>query len=153
MSGFTSLNDRWDVMGDIQWTQWSKLTDLTFTRSTGTVLQSTPENFDDAWRVSVGASYKYNDAWKFRMGIAWDQTPVNTTDRTVRLPDEDRFWLAGGARWTLSPNIAFDFGATYIWAKNADINQNAGSTASYGLVNGHYDSSVFVVSGQMVYSF
>ncbi|MBS0321361.1 MAG: outer membrane protein transport protein [Proteobacteria bacterium] len=152
-SVFSSLNDRWDIMGDVQWTQWSKFKDLTFTRSTGTVLQSTPENFDDAWRVSVGANYKYNDAWKFRMGVAYDQTPVNDTDRTVRLPDQDRYWLAGGARWNLAQNLAFDFGAAYIWVKNADIYQNAGSTPSYGLVDGHFNFSVLVVSGQLVYSF
>jgi long-chain fatty acid transport protein len=153
VSAFVTLNDRWDVMGDVQFTQWSKLKELTFTRTDGSVLQSTPENFDDAWRVSLGANYKYNDAWKFRMGVAWDQTPVNDTDRTVRLPDEDRYWLAGGARWTLSKNLALDFGATYIWAKEASIRQNAGNTASNGLIDGQYKSHVIVVSGQLVYTF
>lgn len=153
LSIFQTLNDRWDIMADVQYTGWSKLHDLTFVRTTGNVLQSTPENFDDTWRVSAGATYKYSDTWKFRMGVAYDQTPVNDTDRTVRLPDGDRFWLAGGARYTYSPNLAFDVGATYIWSKTADIYQNAGSTAASGLVNGHYDSNVLVVSGQMVYSF
>jgi long-chain fatty acid transport protein len=153
VSFFQALNDRWDIMADVQYTGWSKLQNLTFVRTTGSVLQSTPENFDDAYRVSVGANYKYNDAWKFRMGLAWDQTPVNSTDITVRLPDSDRYWIAGGARWTYSKALAFDFGATYIFAKNADISQNEGSTASNGLVDGVYKDHVVVVSGQLVYSF
>jgi long-chain fatty acid transport protein len=153
LSIFHTVNSQWDVMGDVQYTGWGKFDTLTFTRTTGAVLQSTPENFRDAWRVSAGANYKYNDAWKIRMGIAWDQTPVNSTDITVRVPDSDRFWLAGGARWTASPNIAVDFGVAYIFTQNASINQNAGSTASYGLVNGTYNDHVVVVSGQLVYSF
>ena len=77
LSIFQSFNDRWDWMADVQWTGWSTLKDLTFVRTTGSVLQSTPENFDDTWRFSAGASYKYSDQWKFRGGVAFDQSPVN----------------------------------------------------------------------------
>ena len=38
VSVFSKLNDRWDVMGDIQYTKWSTLKDLTFVRTTGAVL-------------------------------------------------------------------------------------------------------------------
>ena len=142
MSIFQSLNDRWDLMADVQCTGWSTLQNLTFVRTTGTVLQSTPENFDDVWRVSGGADYRYNDQWKFRGGVACDQSPVNTTDRTARLPDGDRNWLAVGAQYKFSPQLKFDIGLAYLFVKQGDINQNEGSTASNGLVSGHYDSSV-----------
>jgi long-chain fatty acid transport protein len=153
VSIFQSLNDRWDWMADIQWTGWSVFHDLTFVRSTGGVLQSTPENFDDTWRFSVGASYRLNDQWKLRAGVAYDESPVNNTDRTVRLPDSDRTWLSGGFQYKFSPQLHFDLGAAYIWVKDGDISQNAGSTASNGLVQGQYKNDVIIVSGQMVYSF
>ena len=153
LSIFQTFNDRWDWMADVQWTGWSTLKNLTFVRTSGGVLQSTPENFDDVWRFSAGASYRLNDQWKLRGGLAFDQSPVNTSDRTVRLPDSDRIWVTGGARYTFTPQLKFDVGIAYIFADKADINQNEGSTAQNGLVNGHYDSSVFIVSGQMVYSF
>ncbi len=153
LSIFQTFNDRWDWMADAQWTGWSTFKNLTFVRTTGSVLQSTPENFDDTWRFSVGATYKYTDQWKFRGGVAFDQSPVNTSDRTVRVPDSDRYWLAGGAQYKFSPQLRFDLGLAYITAKKADVNQNEGSTAQNGLVSGHYDASVFIVSGQVVYSF
>ena len=34
-----------------------------------------------------------------------------------------------------------------------DINQNGGSTASYGLIKGSYDSSVNIIGAQMKYKF
>ncbi|MEO8848635.1 MAG: outer membrane protein transport protein [Casimicrobiaceae bacterium] len=153
VSMFQSFNDRWDWMADVQWTGWSTLQNLTFVRTTGSVLQATPENFDDTWRVSAGATYKYNDQWKFRGGVAWDQSPVNSSDRTVRLPDGDRYWLAGGAQYRFSPQLKFDVGLAYLFVKKPGIDQNEGSTAQNALVSGHYNESVLVVSGQLVYSF
>jgi long-chain fatty acid transport protein len=153
LSIFQTLNDRWDWMADLQWTGWSTLKDLTFVRTTGPVLQSTPENFDDTWRFAVGANYKYNDQWKFRGGVAFDQTPVNDTDRTVRLPDGDRTWLSAGLRYSLTKQLKFDLGFSYIFIDRPSIDQNAGNAAQYGLVKGHYDADVVIVSGQMVYSF
>jgi len=153
VSIFSRLNDRWDVMGDIQFTKWSTLKDLTFVRTTGAVLASTPENFDDSWRYSVGANYHWNDAWMFRGGLAFDQTPVNNTDRTPRLPDSDRTWLSVGAQYKFNRNLKADAGFTYIFIKSPDINQNAGSAPRFGLIKGHYDADVTIFSAQLTYSF
>jgi long-chain fatty acid transport protein len=153
LSVFHQLNERWDVMADVQFTRWSVFKQLEFVRTTGAVLSNTPENFDDAWRFSVGATYHWSDAWTFRGGLAWDQSPVNTVDRTARLPDSDRVWIAVGAQYRFNRNLALDAGYVYIPMRNADINQNAGSTASNGLVSGHYDANVNIFSAQLTYTF
>lgn len=153
LSVFHHLTDRVDLMGDVQFTHWSTFKQLTFVRSSGTVLASTPENFSDTWRLSVGTTYRWTDAWSFRGGLAWDQSPVNTADRTPRLPDEDRFWIAIGAQYRFNRNLALDAGYSYIFLRNAQIAQNAGSTAANGLIQGHYESNVNVLSAQITYSF
>ena len=153
LSVFHRLNDRWDLMADVQYTGWSSFKELKFVRTTGQLLSTTPENFDDSWRVSVGATYHWNDAWSFRGGLAWDQTPSNTPDRTPRLPDEERVWIALGAQYKFNRNLALDGGFVYIPVKNTDINQNAGSTAANGLIKGHYDSNVTILSAQLTYTF
>jgi long-chain fatty acid transport protein len=153
VSIFHRLNDQWDVMGDVQFTHWSVFKNLTFVRTTGAVLASTPENFRDTWRISTGATYHWNDAWSFRGGLAWDETPVNSTDITPRLPDGNRTWVSLGTQYKLNRNLALDAGFTYVFVNKADTNQNAGSTAAYGLINGHYDNSVSILSGQLTYSF
>jgi len=153
VSLFTRLDDRWDLMGDVQFTRWSTFKELRFVRTSGGILSNTPENFDDAWRVSVGATYHWNDQWSFRGGLAWDQTPTNTPDRTPRLPDEDRFWIAAGAQYKVNRNLAIDAGITYIPIKTPNISQNAGSTAANGLIKGSYDANVTVISAQLTYTF
>ncbi|HEX6138558.1 MAG TPA: outer membrane protein transport protein [Casimicrobiaceae bacterium] len=153
LSVFHRLNDRWDLMADVQYTGWSTFKELKFVRSTGTVLSTTPENFDDVWRVSAGATYHHSDAWSFRGGLAWDQTPASTADRTPRLPDESRLWLSAGAQYRFSKNLKLDGGFTYIIVDDADLNQNEGSTAASGLIKGHYDSNVTIFSAQLTYTF
>ncbi len=153
VSIFSRLNDQWDVMADVQYTNWSKISELRFTRTSGATLSVTPENFRNTWRGSVGANYRYSNTTMFRMGVAYDQSPVNTTDRTPRLPDNNRTWLSGGVQYKFTPQLALDVGATYIWIDQPDINQNAGSTAASGLIKGHYDSYVTIFSGQLTYSF
>jgi len=153
VSVFHKLNDRWDIMGDVQWTRWSTIKELRFVRANGTVLDVTPQNFDDAFRVAVGVNYHHDDRWMVRGGVAYDETPVNSTDRTPRLPDESRVWLSVGAQYKFSPHLKLDAGFTYIKSDKADIQQNAGSTAANGLIRGHYDADVTILSGQITYSF
>ena len=152
-SVFSRINDRWDIMADVQWTGWSSISELKFVRTDDVVLQNTPENFDDAWRISVGANYRMNDQWKFRGGVAWDQTPVQDAFRTVRLPDEDRWWLAVGAQYKLNNNLKFDAGFSYIWVRDASIHETAGSQAANGLVSGSFDANVTIFSLQATYTF
>jgi long-chain fatty acid transport protein len=152
VSVFSRLNDRWDLMGDLQYTHWSTIQQLKFVRTTGAVLSSTPENFRNAWRYSVGATYHHNDQWLFRFGYAYDQTPVNTTDMTPRLPDGNRNWATVGAQYKWMRDLAIDVGFAYIWVNDPEINQNAGSTAANALLKGNYTANVAILSAQLTYS-
>src|SRR6266567_1089696 len=152
VSVFHQFNNKWDLMADLQYTGWSSIQELKVVRSTGVVLQTTPENFRDTWRGSVGANYRYNDSWTLRGGLAYDQSPVRDAQRTPRLPDNDRTWVALGAQYKYSPQIALDFAWAYIFVRDPSMNQNAGSTAANGLISGSYKSNVNIVGLQLTYT-
>jgi len=152
-SVFYRLNDKWDLMGDIQYTHWSTIKNLTFVRTTGAVLNSTPENFRNTWRYSVGVNYHYDDQWTIRAGYAYDQTPVNSTDLTPRLPDNNRNWLTIGGQYKWNRDLAIDVGFAYIWISDPQINQNAGNTALNGQIKGSYSANVQSYGAQLTYSF
>lgn len=160
VSYFGKLSPQWDVMADVQYTGWSSIQNLTFTRTNGSPLQSTVENFDDAWRFAVGVNYRHNEQWLFRGGLAYDQSPVQDAYRTSRLPDGDRTWLTLGLKYTVNPTLWVDVGAAYIWVNGGNINDmgstNLGippSAAQNGLINGSYDNRVAVLSGQITWAF
>jgi long-chain fatty acid transport protein len=145
------INPRWEMMADVQWTGWSSIPALSY-ESTPPI-PSVPLAWDDTYKIAVGASYKYNDQWKARFGVAFDQTPV-TNEPTARLPDSDRWWFAIGGEYKMSKNLKLDAGLVYITADSPNFtNHNAGSTAQYGSINGSYDANVAIISLQGTYSF
>lgn len=150
-----ALDSRWQVMVDAQWTEWSTIQDLRFVRSDGSVLQSTPENFRDAWKLAFGVSYRAAGDWLLRGGLARDESPVRDAYRTPRLPDSDRTWLSAGAQWRIDPRLTFDLGAAYLLSRKAGIDKSGDppNAAAYGRLNGRYDASTVIVSAQLGYGF
>jgi long-chain fatty acid transport protein len=144
------LDPRWTLLADVSRTGWSKIKDLTIVRDSGTTLSTTPENFKDTWRVGVGAIYRYDDAWSMKMGLAFDQTPVNDTDRTARLPDNNRLWVSFGGQYRLSKDGTLDFGYAHLFIKDAPINQNLGAGNQ---LTGTYKGSVDILGAQFAYRF
>ena len=151
------MSDRLELLADATWTEWSKIDRLPLIRTSGPASGATLDtltfNFDDVWRIAVGANYKWNGPWTLRAGVAFDQSPVPNADvRSVRLPDNDRYWLSLGASYQASRSGRFDVGYTFIKVKDADIN-NDQRTAGRGLVNGTYEGTVNILSVQYQHSF
>jgi long-chain fatty acid transport protein len=114
-SVFSRLNPRWAVMADVTWTNWSRFEELRVEYDNllpDTVVQ---QNWDDAFRYCVGVTYTMNDAWKFRTGFAYDESPVPDAFRTPRIPDEDRTWLSFGVAHRISPVGTIDVGYLHVF--------------------------------------
>ncbi len=150
------LDPKWTLLGDVTWTGWSKIKKLVVTRDNGATLSTTDENFKNTWRIGVGATYRQDDAWSIKMGVAYDQTPVNDTDRTARLPDNNRIWLSVGGQYRLFKDGTLDFGYAHLFIKDAPINQpapNTGSSLLSGQLVGNYKGSVDIFGAQFAYRF
>ena len=158
LSATHNLNDRWELLGDISWTGWSSIPKVDIFYTTGTLAQTLDTKFRDTWRYAVGANYRVNEAWKLKLGLAYDQTPVpNKEHRLVSLPDNDRTWFSIGAQWKPSKQTAVDFGAAYLYVKDAKIHNNQGTTpgtsAMRGLVDGTFKDNAWILGAQYSQSF
>jgi long-chain fatty acid transport protein len=141
------LDDRWTVMADATWTGWSVFDKLNVQlAANGATASSTIENWKDAWRFGLGASYKSSDAWTWRFGVAYDQTPVpDAAHRTARIPDSDRISVAAGGRYTMSPKNLLDVGYMHIFFKDAPTTDAP--------LTGSYDSHADVLGLQLTHNF
>ncbi len=153
------VNDAWTIMADAMWTQWSEIESIVAQFGTGNT-NTIPLMWNDTVRVAAGASYKYDDTWTFRGGIAHDESPVpNPAFRPASLPDEDRLWVTLGAGYKLSKQLSFDFGYAHLFINDTQIS----STDAYsslgpnneGLhrLTGEYDASVDIISAQANWKF
>jgi len=157
LSATHQLNNKWQLLGDVSWTGWSTIPKIDIIRtsgvSSGTLAQTLDTEFRDAWRVAVGANYQYSADIKLKYGIAYDQTPVKSAAyRLVSLPDNNRLWLSTGAQWTPSKGSVFDFGVTYLYLKDSEINNNQ-TALGRGTVKGSYAASAWILGVQYSHAF
>jgi long-chain fatty acid transport protein len=146
------LSDQWTLLGDLTWTGWSSFEKLEVIRSSGVTLLSVDEQWKDTYRVSLGANYSLSDRVMLRGGLAFDQTPVRNEHRTARIPDNDRTWIAFGAKFMMSPTTWIDAGYSHLFIKDASILDNQTATAKGSLI-GNYTGSIDIASVQLTVTF
>jgi long-chain fatty acid transport protein len=144
------------LLADATWTHWGRIQGVPLVRTSGAqsgaTLDTLTFNFHDTWRFSVGMNYRLSETTLFKVGFAYDKTPVpNAETRSVRLPDSDRTWLSLGAALQVSPADKLDLGYTYVMARDADISNN--QQPLRGLVNGSYETTIHVLGVQYQHSF
>jgi long-chain fatty acid transport protein len=151
LSFFRAVSPQWDLMGDVTWTRWSRVDRLNVVRTTGAVLNTLTLNWDNTARVSIGMNYKPNPIWKFRFGVAYDPTPTNDFDRTPRLPDENRLWVAFGAQYRLSNASTLDIGYAHEFISDASVNTSVAGVP--GALVGRFENKADIISVQFNHSF
>jgi len=147
VSGYVDLDPKWSAMADLSWQHWSRFKELRIRFDNGAPDSVTPENWRNTYRVSAALNYRYNDMWKLRGGIAYDQSPVQGEFLTPRIPDNDRIWLAFGMQYKPSPNGGvWDFAYAHLFVKDASINKSEPPVS--GTLIGDYTSDVNILSVQ-----
>jgi len=149
-------NEKLEVLADWTWTGWSSIQTLDIARTDGSALSSVTLRFEDTWRAGLGVNVKLNEAWKLRLGTAYDKAPVQDTYRTARLPDGNRVWAAGGFEWKVSKKALVDVGYAHIFIKDASSNlpnQETPTSTPVGALVGTYSSKVDILGAQLTLSF
>ena len=153
------LNPKWAVLADYTWTGWSSLQKLEPVTSTGArAVAPLRYNFKDTYRVGLGTTYQLNDQWMLRLGVAFDKGAVpDDASRTMTVPDQDRTWLAIGAKWKITPKASLDVGYAHIFVKEAKTARNVYTNATEAVVaqtvRGKFETSADYLSVQLNYAF
>lgn len=153
------LNPKWAVLADYTWTGWSKLQKLEPVYLDGSrAVAPLRYNFKDTYRVGLGTTYQLNDQWMLRLGVAFDKGAVpDDASRTMTVPDQDRTWLAIGAKWKITPKASLDVGYAHIFVKEAKTARNVYTNATEAVVaqtvRGKFETSADYLSVQLNYAF
>lgn len=116
--------------GTARWTHWSqsfpelvvKTNAKLFVTKGGEV--PTTYNYDNAWTLTGGVDYYYCKNLTFRFGGGWDESPAhNNSNRTIRIPDNDRIWLSVGASY-MKNNWQLDVGYAHMMGRTAKALNN-----------------------------
>ncbi|ABU72074.1 outer membrane protein transport protein [Vibrio campbellii] len=157
LASFHQLNDQLAVHASINWTDWSSFKELVADFPDKSDLIKS-ENWEDNYRFAVGTTYKLDQKWTLRSGVAYDMSAVDDKYRTTTIPETDRLWLSVGAGYEWSKNLTLDAGFTYIFAKDAPISEprdaSDNEAAGFGgAFEGEVTGNVWLIGVQANYKF
>ncbi|MBA5777731.1 outer membrane protein transport protein [Stappia sp. F7233] len=149
------VNESFRVLGTVEWTNWSRLTEpKVVADANGATIQTLPFNYDDGWFFALGGEYDYNEQLTLRAGLAYEISPIDDDIRSTRLPDSDRIWVSGGLTYNFNHDLSFDLGYTHIFAEDGDIAIVQGHqdyNSGIGSFTGQAESSVDIISASVRY--
>jgi long-chain fatty acid transport protein len=151
------LNEDWTLYAGSTWTRWSRLKEISVENSgvpaplqpaIGTITEE--QNWHDTWSHAIGAAYKLNKQWTLRTGLSMDQSPVNNTNRSPRIPTGDRKAISFGAGWSPTDDLTIDFAYSYLKEEDAKINL---VSATKGAYQAKYENSAHGFGTSVTYRF
>lgn len=155
VSASHDFNPQWTVMADVTWTNWSVFNELRVKFDSGQPDAVTTVNWRDSYRYSLGLTYRPDNRWTCRTGVAYDETPIpDEQHRTPRIPDGNRLWTAVGAGYKFSRLISMDLGYAHLFVSDPKISKTpTGEDLTRGGLNGAYDARVDILSAQLTFTF
>jgi long-chain fatty acid transport protein len=143
VSVFHELNEKWALMADFGWQNWSQFGKVDVgIEAGGNVSRTVNANYQDTWHGALGGEFKANNKWTFTAGLAYDSSAVNSANRTVTAPMGQAWRFGLGAIYHLNEKI--DLGGAYEFLWGGDLSVDQGSVTSLrGRVAGSYNDSWF----------
>ena len=142
LSGYHELSDRWAVMGDFGWENWSKFgeVDVAVTGGQNNPSLTTKTKYDDTYHVGVGSQYRLNPEWLLNGGFAYDSSMVSNANRSLALPTGATYRFGLGANWLMSPKVKLGFSYELAYMGDMSISQNRGQLA--GQLTGEFKDTM-----------
>lgn len=138
---YQQLSQKWAVMADVGWQQWSQFGKADVSVGPGTLGGVTTQlNYQDTWHGALGVEYQVAEDWLLTGGVAYDSSAVNDANRTVTAPMGQAYRFGLGAIYHLSKTV--DIGAAYefLWAGDMPVSQ---TSSNKGDLVGGFDNAWF----------
>ncbi|WP_446470888.1 long-chain fatty acid transporter FadL [Xenorhabdus stockiae] len=124
LSGYNRVAPQWAIHYSFLYTGWNTFKELKATRDdTGEIAFEKHEGFRNAYRVSLGTTYYHDDNWTFRTGVAFDESPIPAQNRSISIPDQNRFWLSAGTTYAFNKDTSIDAGISYMRGKKVHVSE------------------------------
>ena len=139
-SVYHDLNDRWAVMGNLGWQDWSEFGMVGIGVVSSNVTSLTVDrNYKDTWHVALGGQYRLSEPWLLTAGVSYDSSLMDDEDRTPDLPLGEAWRFGLGARYDWSQDMALGLAYEFLWGGDLDMDVDRGVLA--GNVSGTYENT------------
>lgn len=151
LSLYHEIAPRLAFLGDITWSGWHSFETLRIEFANPVqpdIVQE--EDWRDVFRYSAGLRYQATEDLVARVGVAYDESPVQNSLRNPGIPVNDRLVFGVGGGYRLSDSLVLD--VAYVYAHELDASVEPFRPES-GTVRGEYHNRVHILSGQLSWRF
>jgi len=122
-SFYHDLDDRWALLGNFGWQQWSQFgrVDVSISDTQNPRGLTTNLNFKDTWHGALGAQYRVSEPWLVTGGVAYDSSMTDEANRSPSLPIGWSWRFALGGQYELSKTTQLGFAYEYLYGGNQGI--------------------------------
>ena len=147
ISWYQDLGCNWAFLADATWTNWSRFEELRVNFESSQPDNATTEDWHSTWRFAIGTVWRPTKDWSFRVGAAYDESPIPNNRRTVRIPTNDRYWLTFGIGYRVTEWMTLDFSYMHVFIEDAEIDETSSTGQRLvGTVEGSADVFGFQVT-------
>lgn len=129
-----------------EWDNWTRLGTVGIvSRARGVPVSFLPLNYKDGFTYSIGAEYDWSPSLTVRAGVHYEESPIDFSNRSVRLPDNDRVNVSIGASYQWNEKLTVNFAYSHLFLDSARIlsgvgrDYNVANVAFAGIANGSAD--------------
>jgi long-chain fatty acid transport protein len=144
----------WSALGSVEYTGWNTFRQLVAsTTNPANPDNVTVTNWRATWFTSLGAEYRPDDRWAFRIGTAYDNAAVPKATAEPRIPDADRYWLALGVGYRWDDHTDINVGYDHLFTPHSSIRQDVSEPGNSlrGSLDGVSTSAANLIGVQLVY--
>jgi long-chain fatty acid transport protein len=140
IGGYHGLDQRWALLGDVSWTEWSK-----FAYSPATIASAgtlpIDRDWEDTWRVGAGVQFAWSEKTTLRSGVSWTEDPVSDRRRLPDIPVAETWRFSVGLETDVTENTTLGLSYTLAWMKDMDLDHVELPPQFKTSLNGEYDDS------------
>ena len=152
-SVYRQLNDRWGIMGDVGWQEWSRFGRVDVSVNSNDPRSLTTDlHYKDTWHFALGAQYQISKPWLLLFGAAYDSSAVKGANMSVALPMGETYRFGVGTQYQWTQKLSLGFAYELIWLGTLNVDQERGPLA--GRVAGEYnDAAIHAFQVALRYQF
>jgi long-chain fatty acid transport protein len=151
-SAFSQLDERWAVLGNVGWQQWSKFGEVAVgvDNTLNPIGLTTSIPFKDTWHVAAGAQYRVSDPWRLNFGVAYDSGFQDGGNVSPLVPVNAAWRFGIGGEQQVSKAMKWGIAGELLYGGTLNVNQRSVLPPALGgrgdLVGSYNNTTSVVVS-------
>jgi len=158
-SFYHDFDDRWALLGNFGWQQWSQFgkVDVSLSDSTNPQGLTTNLKFRDTWHGALGAQYRISAPWLITGGVAYDSSMLDEANRSPALPLGWSWRFALGGQCALTKSAELGLAYEYLYGGNPGIDKSSQVPVALGgrgnLTGSYPNQSIQFFSANVTWKF